>query len=267
MFLLSYLVLLAALGLYESAHIENGGLSEIVQSVGVSPEKSALIIIRLEDGTKWMSGRFRTAYSPASTAKIPHTLIALEEGYRPESHFEWDGQERSQKVWNQDQTLLSAYRNSALWVYQQITRDLGYETMSTWIDKFEYGNRNIGSPETIATYWLDGPLEISAHDQAQFLCRLAGETLPVKAETVRASKQIMLESSGCNWSLYTKTGYNGSIGWYVGWVETGAHGQEQKYIFAFNMDIANWDELPKRKLVVLAALSELGIIPSGGKHE
>lgn len=239
-----------------------GDLSEVVRSAGVSPETSALLIVRLEDGAQWMSGgpRIDTPYPPASTAKIPHTLIALEEGYAdgPYAYFEWDGQERFLEVWNQDQTLSSAFKYSVIWVYQQITRDLGYETMSAWIDQFGYGNRNIGSPEDIATYWLDGPLETSARGQVRFLSKLAREMLPLTAATYHASRQVMLENSGENWELYAKTGFSGGIGWYVGWLQRVESGFERTYVFAFNMDIASWDDLPLRKAVVRAALNEIG---------
>ncbi len=58
-------------------------ISELVALVGVSPKRSALIITCLEDGRRWVSGKHRLdfLYPPASTAKIPHTLVALEEGY------------------------------------------------------------------------------------------------------------------------------------------------------------------------------------------
>ncbi|SCA64130.1 Beta-lactamase LCR-1 [Chlamydiales bacterium SCGC AG-110-P3] len=243
---------------------ELADLSEVVRSAGVSPETSALLIVRLEDGAQWVSGgsRIDTPYPPASTAKIPHTLIALEEEYAngPDAHFEWDGQERFLEVWNQDQTLSSAFKYSVVWVYQQITHDLGYETMSAWIDQFGYGNRNIGSTEDIATYWLDGPLETSARDQVEFLSRLVRGVLPLTADTYRCGKQIMREDSAEDWMLYGKTGFSGGIGWYVGWVQRAENGVEQTYIFACNMDIASWDDLPLRKAVVRAALSELGVI-------
>lgn len=248
-----------------------GDLSEVVQFAGVSPEKSALVIVRLEDSEEWVSGgpRTDTPYPPASTAKIPHTLIALETGYAdgPDAYFEWDGEKRFLEVWNQDQTLLSAFKYSVVWVYQQITRDLGYETMSVWINQFGYGNQNIGSPEDIATYWLDGPLETSARDQVQFLSRLVREELPLAGDTYGYGKQIMREDSGEDWVLYGKTGFSGGIGWYVGWVQRGENGTGQTYIFAFNMDIASWDELSLRKAVVRDALNELDVIPAKKKGE
>lgn len=240
-------------------------VSDIVRSVGVSTANSALKIIRIEDGTSWISGgvRLELSYNPASTAKIPHTLIALEESYvkDPETLFEWDREERLLEVWNQNHTLQSAYKYSVIWVYQQITRGLGHKVMSSWINRFRYGNRNIGAPEDISTYWVDGQLMTSVEDQIAFLSDLAKENLPLSMETFRNGKLIMCEDSGDKWILYAKTGFSGSVGWYVGWVETTSNEKKQTYVFAFNMDIDNWDKLPKRKEVVRQLFYYLGILP------
>lgn len=240
-------------------------ISEIVTSVGVSPNRSALIIACVEDGRRWVSGKHRLEflYPPASTAKIPHTLVALEEGYAegPETLFEWDGEKRFLDVWNQDHSLQSAYKYSVVWVYQRITQNLGHDVMSSWIDRLQYGNQYIGSPEDISTYWLDGPLKTSAEQQIVFLEALALENLPLSAMTYENAKDIMMEDCGNDWSLYAKTGFSNSIGWYVGWVEIRSQDDKRTYVFAFNMDIDSWDELPKRNEVVREALHRLGILP------
>lgn len=247
---------------------QEGDLSEVVRSVGVSPDTSALLIVRLEDGVEWGSGgaRIETTFLPASTTKIPHTLIALEEGYvdGSDAHFQWDGKERLFEVWNQDQTLLSAFQYSVIWVYQQITRDLGHATMAAWLNRFEYGNRDIGGPEDIETYWLRGPLNISARGQVQFLSRLVTEVLPLSASTYREARLIMRKDGGEDWVLYSKTALAGGIGWCVGWVDRVDAGISQTYIFAFNMDMTSEDELSVRRAVVRAAMNELGVIPKKG---
>lgn len=240
-------------------------ISEIVTSVGVTPKRSALIIACVEDGRRWVSGKHRLEflYPPASTAKIPHTLVALEEGYAegPETLFEWDGEKRFLDVWNQDHSLQSAYKYSVVWVYQRITKNLGHDVMSSWIDRLQYGNQYIGCPEDISTYWLDGPLKTSAEQQVVFLKALALENLPLSTRTYENAKAIMMEDCGKQWSLYAKTGFSNSIGWYVGWVEIFSQDDKRTYVFAFNMDIDSWDELPKRKEVVREAFHCLGILP------
>ena len=72
-------------------------LSSVVTRNGVDPARAALLIERLEDGARWSAGgaRIETRFSPASSSKIPHTLIALESGLAkgPDELFPWDGVE------------------------------------------------------------------------------------------------------------------------------------------------------------------------------
>lgn len=245
-------------------------ISDVVSAEGVDPDNSALLIVRLQDGQQWTSGsaRINTRYPPASTSKIPHTLIALETGYAdgPDSFYKWDGTKRFYDPWNQDQTLSSAYSYSAVWVYQQISRELGYETMSEWIKRLDYGNRNTGTTEDLTSYWLNGPLEISACEQIQFISRLANNALPLKPDTLRVGKQIMRADKGENWTLYAKTGWRSDgtstdIGWYVGWLQKLEDGQQNTYVFAFNMDMPEASDLKKRKEVVQSAFTLLGLLP------
>jgi|GEM_PF-2507697 len=73
-----------------------------------------LVIASLAGDTRhvWNEERAQTRYTPASTFKIPNTLIALEEGIDKDRVFKWDGEKRFVEDWNQDQTLASAFRVS-----------------------------------------------------------------------------------------------------------------------------------------------------------
>lgn len=267
--LLSVMVLAACSASNEDRPETARDLSDVVRIEGVDPDKSALLIVRLSDGAQWTSGgtRIDTRYPPASTSKIPHTLIALETGYAdgPDAFFKWDGKVRFVDSWNQDQTLSSAFRHSAVWAYQQIARELGYDTMSAWIDRLEYGNRTIGTHEDLTTYWLEGPLETSVRDQIRFLGRLASETLPLAPDTYRVGKPIMQVDEGEGWTLYAKSGWrmdgvNTDIGWYVGWVRILGDDLDDTYIFAFNMDMVEAADRGLRQTVVRAALSSIGLL-------
>ena len=69
---------------------------------------------------------------PASTFKIPNSLIALETGVVADTDnevFKWDGVKRSIENWNRDHTLSSAFAASAVPVYQDIARRIGAERM------------------------------------------------------------------------------------------------------------------------------------------
>jgi beta-lactamase class D len=242
-------------------------VADAIRTEGIDLARSALLIVRLEDGAEWLSGRVDQRFPPASTSKMPHTLIALETGYAtsPEHLFAWDGVERTFDFWNRDHTLQTAYRFSAVWAYQRLTSELGHDTMSSWIRKLDYGNADTGSEDDLTTYWLRGPLEISPREQVNFLARLVREELPLSAGTYRMGRQIMQEDQGENWTLYAKTGWrsdgiNMDIGWYVGWVETSNAGAPAHWLFAFNMDMPDAAEQAKRKAIVRRALASLGAI-------
>ncbi|MGB1015227.1 MAG: penicillin-binding transpeptidase domain-containing protein, partial [Nannocystaceae bacterium] len=110
---------------------------------------------------------------PASTFKVPNTLIGLETGVIPDVTFSlpWDGKHRSVKPWNRDHDLASAMKYSVVWFYQEVARRIGESRMQQWVDRFAYGNRNIGGG--IDEFWLAGELRISAREQVDFLARLS----------------------------------------------------------------------------------------------
>src|SRR4029453_4069567 len=117
---------------------------------------------------------------PASTFKIPNSVIALEIGVvgDPDKDvFKWDGVTRSIEAWNKDHTLRSAIAVSAVPVYQEIARRIGAERMQKYVDLFDYGNRDIGGG--IDQFWLTGNLRIDPVQQIDFLDRLRRGVLPV----------------------------------------------------------------------------------------
>ena len=70
---------------------------------------------------------------PASTFKIPNSVIALETAVVADPDkdvFKWDGVTRSIEAWNKDHTLRSAIAVSAVPVYQEIARRIGEVRMA-----------------------------------------------------------------------------------------------------------------------------------------
>ena len=108
-------------------------------------------------------------YSPASTFKVPHTLLALDAGVVKDEFqvFPWDGVKRGYAPHNQDQNLRSAMRHSALWVMGKIYKAIGEEKARSYLSRISYGNMD---PSTKGgAYWVDGKLAISAEEQVVFL--------------------------------------------------------------------------------------------------
>lgn len=251
---------------------EESPLEQALRLEGISPAKSALVIYRLEDEKVWASGgaRIRERFTPASTSKIPHTLLALETGAvtGPDEQFEWDGQKRFADSWNEDQTFGDAFQRSTVWIYQIVVPRIGAARLTEGLKGFGYGNADIGGPEMITRYWLEGPLAISATEQVEFLARLAHRTLPLSARTYEIAVPIMELDRGEGWTLYGKTGWKSvegqmDIGWFVGWVEQSAGDAPGTYAFALNMDMpGGMEEAPKRRAAVERALREIGALPA-----
>lgn len=243
-----------------------------LRAEGIDPSKSALIILRLEDEHVWSSGgaRIHERFTPASTSKIPHTLIAYETGAvtGPGERFTWDGQKRFLDSWNEDQDFATAFQRSTVWIYQIVVPRIGAEKLTAAFEAFDYGNAAIGGPELISRYWLEGPLAISAAEQAAFLSRLVRRTLPLSAETYAAAIPVMELARGDGWTLYGKTGWKSiegemDTGWFVGWAEQTAGEAPGTYVFALNMDMpGGMAEAPRRRAAVERALRSIGAVPA-----
>lgn len=66
--------------------------------------------------TAYRYDRCQQGFLPASTYKIINTLIGLETGVIPDENYviKWDDVKRDISAWNQDHTLQSAFRVSAV---------------------------------------------------------------------------------------------------------------------------------------------------------
>lgn len=268
--LLAFLPLLACAGV-PAAQAPAYPLEAALEAEGISPASSALVIYRLEDEKVWASGgaRIRERFTPASTSKIPHTLLALETGAvaTPDERFEWDGQKRFVDNWNEDQDFRAAFQRSTVWIYQIVVPRIGAARLSEGLSAFGYGNAEIGGPDSITRYWLEGPLAISATEQVEFLSRLARRTLPLSARTYDLAVPMMVVAEGDGWTMYGKTGWKSvegqtDIGWFVGWLEQSAGEAPGTYVFALNMDMpGGMAEAPRRRAGVERALRTVGALP------
>jgi len=202
------------------------------------------------------SAKVAQAYIPASTFKIPNTLIALEEGVIGDQFeiIKWDGVERQYAPWNSDQTLATAFARSCVWCYQRFAKQIGDAHYQQYLDAFDYGNKKTG--QDVETFWLDGELRVSPSDQTHFLRKVYMEQLPVKARNIKILKEIMLVEETPTYRLRAKTGWKGQNGWYVGYIEAG----DEVWFFAHHMMVTGQADLPLRRKLVIEALKLKGII-------
>lgn len=198
-------------------------------------------------------------YVPASTFKIPNSVIGLSLGVvsSVDEVLPYGGKPTRLPGWAQDMPLREAIRVSNVPVYQGLARRIGLERMRAALRRFEYGNMDSGS--TVDTFWLDGPLKISAFEQTVFLDKLAQDALPVPKSAMAGVRTIMRQEGGAE--LYAKTGWGqppgeGDIGWWVGWVRKDG----KLYTFALNIDIPDNETGSKRVPLGKAGLKALGLL-------
>lgn len=213
---------------------------------------------------RWLghnSERAAQRFSPASTFKIPNSLIGLASGAVSsvdEVFHHHDGKAKYLKSWEHDMGLREAIKVSNLPAYQQLARKVGAVEMQRQLSRLQYGNANIGN--AVDQFWINGSLQISAIEQSQFLARLAQGQLPYPAAQQAAVRDISELERGKDWVLYGKTGWTGSkqplTGWFVGWVEQGG----KIYSFALNMDVSDAKDLPLRLEIAKANLRLYGLL-------
>lgn len=206
--------------------------------------------------------RAETRLVPASTFKIANTMIGLSVGAvaNVDEVLPYGGEPQPFKSWERDMSLREAIALSNATIYQVLARRIGLERMREYVTALGYGNADIGT--RVDTFWLVGPLEISAVEQTRFLTRLATGDLPVSQDIQHVTREIIRLEQGENWTLYGKTGWANApdpgIGWWVGWVQRG----ERIYPFALNIDIYRSADARKRVELGKTALRTLGILPA-----
>jgi beta-lactamase class D len=198
---------------------------------------------------------------PASTFKIPNSVIALETGVvgDPDKDvFKWDGVVRDIEAWNHDHTLRSAIAASAVPVYQEIARRIGAERMQKYVDLFDYGNRDIGGG--IDQFWLTGNLRIDPIQQIDFVDRLRRGTLPVSKRSQDLVRDILPVTKVGDSIIRAKSGLLGaevgkpSLGWMVGWAEKG----DTRTVFALNIDCKEPRHIADRMKLTQQCLADIG---------
>ncbi|KAA6129629.1 OXA-837 family class D beta-lactamase [Cupriavidus cauae] len=221
----------------------------------------ALFDVKANRMTLVNASRAKTRMVPASTYKIPNSLIAFETGVvaDPDQIQPYGGGKTRFPQWQRDMNLREAIAMSNVPVYQGIARRIGMQRMQTWVDRLDYGNRQLG--KVVDQFWLRGPLAISAAEQTRFLARLAQGQLPASRLSQQWVREILRVEANDDHAIYAKTGWAMDAGlnhgWWVGWVERsgGVHA------FALNMDLQREELAPKRMAIARAMMAELGVLP------
>jgi len=199
---------------------------------------------------------------PASTFKIPNSIIALEtELIKNDSTLlKWNGEKRAYKIWEQDLTLRNAFHFSCVPCYQEIAKKIGVKRMNEYLEKLKYKEMNVNS-ETLNLFWLEGDSKINQFQQIDFLKRFFNSELLISKRTKDIMKRMMLVEETAKNKLSGKSGLsirNGDYnGWFVGYLES----QNNVYFFATNIEPKenhNKKSFPKlRKKITIEALNTM----------
>jgi beta-lactamase class D len=212
--------------------------------------------------------RARTRFPPASTFKIPSTLIALEtrEASGPDFALVRDTlavprAEWWPASWTEDHTLRSAFSGSVVWFYQELARRIGQARMDEHVGRLVYGNGDTSGG--IDRFWLDGGLRISPDEQVEFLSRFYHGRLGASPRSTDLVKRFLVLEETPGYRLSGKTGWAGlgalgapQVGWLVGYLERG----DDVYFFATNVEIRSPEDAAARLSITRAILRELGLM-------
>jgi beta-lactamase class D len=211
---------------------------------------------------RYNPGLCDSGYIPASTFKIPNSVIALEEGVVKDSNqvFIWDGHEWPSNEWNRDQTLKTAIKYSCVWVFMDIAEQIGIDTYYRYINEFDYGNKDLTGPPT--RFWLAGSFRISANRQVEFLRKFYFNELPVSQRSTDIVKDLIVLEQTPSYTLSGKTGggiLNDKeyIMWLVGYIEK----DKKTYFYAMNFKTNNFEASRDARFAITKyILRELGLL-------
>lgn len=237
----------------------NSSLADAINTKMDEQKLDATLVLRdLKTGSDivYNETRANERKAAASTFKIPNALIALDSKTVKDVDtifYKYDGSKVFLESWAQDSNLRYAISVSQVPAFKQIAREVGQEKMQSYLDKFDYGNKTIGSQ--IDTFWLDNSLQISAKEQIAFLEKLYNKQLVEDEKIQQDVHDILYLEDYKGFKLYGKTGYatdnvEHKIAWIVGFIES----PKQNYIFALNFDCDDFNELPRRLEIIKSAV-------------
>lgn len=224
--------------------------------------------ILIWDEKKYYSNDFDWAKKgklPASTFKIPNSIIALELGIieNDSTIIKWDGKKRFQKSWEQDLSFKDAFHFSCVPCYQEIARTIGVKRMKNYLYNMNYGNMDFDSTN-VDMFWLEGNSKINQFQQIGFLRTFNEQRLPISIRTLAIMRRMMIIEANEHYTLRGKTGWSVTDDkdncWFVGFVET----NRGFYYFATNIEPTEQTDLDSlssiRKNITIEALRKLGAL-------
>lgn len=224
------------------------------------------VLVKNENPLKYLSNDFSRAnerFSPASTFKIYHSLIALESKTLKDSDeifYIYKGEKVFLSSWQSNANLKSAFKKSQVPAFKSLARKLGLEKFKYYLLGLNYGNvKNLDfSTLVLDNFWLDNTLQISALEQVEQLrALLSFENTYFDKAHIKTLKELMrLETRG-DFILYAKTGFyeKENLAWFVGFSKN-TH-NKTSCIFALNANLS-YQNLALKEQIAKLYLKKLG---------
>ncbi|RUU26108.1 class D beta-lactamase [Mesorhizobium sp. M6A.T.Ce.TU.016.01.1.1] len=242
------------------------------QSEPQNDVECTLILDAASGETLYRQGVCDQRFSPASTFKVPLSLIGYDAGILIDEHTPaWDYKPEFNAVKRDQKTVDPTIweKDSVLWFSREITRRLGSERFAGYVSKFDYGNTdvsgNAGKNDSLTRSWVNSSLKISPVEQVNFLRRLLDRNLPVSDKAFAMTKAILPTFQAGGWTVQGKTGTtrlrndadqivdNRSLGWFVGWAQKDG----RKIVFARLVVDTKRSDTPKGPQMRAMFLKEL----------
>jgi beta-lactamase class D len=186
--------------------------------------------------------------SPCSTFKIITTLMGLDQEIitSVDSTMDYDGTIYSMDQWNKDLSLKEAFQESCVWYFRKIVDKVGQSNVQNYLDKLEYGNRDISEWEgskinslpELNGFWIESSLEISPKEQVDILSDIFHGKTDFSQHNIDILKTVMFLQKVGDVSVYGKTGSGKNLitnhkdnGWFVGMLEN----SEGRHFFAVHL--------------------------------
>ncbi|MEX0285446.1 MAG: penicillin-binding transpeptidase domain-containing protein [Paracoccaceae bacterium] len=205
------------------------------------PQTCSLLIDANTGATIYEAGvSCDTRFPPASTFKLPLALMGFENGLLTSADspaLPYDPAiDAPLEVWRHTTTPRRWLRYSVIWYSWWLTGETGAEAFQAFVDKIDYGNRDLsgapGKNNGLTHAWLGTSLKISPKEQAEFLHRVHARSFDLTDDTYDLLDQTISRFTVAGWpdSVAGKTGTTWAtddaghrtrtqFGWFIGWGE------------------------------------------------
>lgn len=218
-----------SIGETEAEETQSGPLTTTADYSGIfGGVEGCAVVYRESDHTYYLYNEelCRKQASPWSTFKIAATLMGLHNQIitSEESRMGYDQTVYPMEAWNQDLTLVEAFRESCVWYFRKVIDGVEEKEVSAELQALNYGNHDSSQwsgsgvnplPE-LNGFWLGSSLKIAPFEQVEMLRAIFEGATVYSDKEVEILKNCMRTETDHEAVLYGKTGTGQAEGWYVG---------------------------------------------------